>query len=156
MVPFLYSKTIVRSVYRKGLKLQEKMFQQRSHSSSQVHKNTPGCYDKSINWGNSSDSIAKCENFFAFAWNAKCSASASVLFLLLVFLEAISKTLNFKLVFLILKISQYGGLRLWVRNPCKNWYKNCYIHFYKTYNQQNWEACTSRWFGSTSRCWWRH
>ena len=63
---------------------------------------------------------------------------------------------DFKSVFLILKVSQYGGLRLWVRNPCKNWYENCYIHFYKTYNQQTWEARTSRRFDSTSRCWWHH
>ena len=47
---------------------------------------------------------------------------------------------NCKSVFLILKISEYGGLRLWVqlfpRYPCKNWYKNWHLHFYKTYDHQ--------------------
>ena len=55
---------------------------------------------------------------------------------------------NCKSVFLILKISEYGGLRLWVqlfpRYPCKNWYKNWHLHFYKTYDHQIWQADTSR------------
>ena len=51
-----------------------------------------------------------------------------------------------KLVFLILKISQYGGSRRWVqffpRYSCKNWFKNWYIDFCKTYDHQIWQACT--------------
>ena len=52
-----------------------------------------------------------------------------------------------KSVFLILKILQYGRLKRWVqlfpRYPCKNWYKNCYLRFYKTCEQQIWQAGTS-------------
>ena len=54
---------------------------------------------------------------------------------------------NCKLVFLILKISQYGGSRRWAqlfpRYPCKNWYRNWYLHFYSTYDHQIWQAGTS-------------
>ena len=43
---------------------------------------------------------------------------------------------NRKSVILILKISQYGGSWRWVqlfpRCPCKNRYKNWYLHFYET------------------------
>ena len=45
---------------------------------------------------------------------------------------------NFKSLFLILKISQNGGLRQWVqlfrKYQCKNWYRNWYLHFHKTYD----------------------
>ena len=55
---------------------------------------------------------------------------------------------NCKLVFLILKISQYDGSRRWVqpfpRYPCKNWY----LHFYKAYHHQIWQAGTSTRFDS--------
>ena len=54
--------------------------------------------------------------------------------------------LNCKSVFLILKITQFGGptrrVQLFSRYPCKNWY----LHFYKTYDQQIWKAHTSRGF----------
>ena len=54
---------------------------------------------------------------------------------------------NSKLVFLILKIWQYGGWRRWVeyslRCSCKIWYKNWYLHFYKTYDHQIWQAGAS-------------
>ena len=47
---------------------------------------------------------------------------------------------NCKSVFLILKISQYGGPRrrvqLFPRYLCKNWYKNWNLHFHKIYGQQ--------------------
>ena len=52
---------------------------------------------------------------------------------------------NCKSVLLVLKMSQYGGLR---RYPCKNWYKNWYLHFYKTYDHQFWQAVTSTGLGS--------
>ena len=55
---------------------------------------------------------------------------------------------NFKSVFLILKISQYGGSMRWgqlfPRYSCKNWY----LYFYKTYDHQIWQAGTSRGFDS--------
>ena len=51
---------------------------------------------------------------------------------------------NCKSVFLILKISQYGGLRCWVQlfawYSCKNWY----IYFHKTYDHQIRPPGTSR------------
>ena len=57
---------------------------------------------------------------------------------------------NYKSVFLI---SQYGGSRQWVqlflRYPCKNWNKNWYLHFHKTYDHQIWQAGTSRGVGSS-------
>ena len=44
---------------------------------------------------------------------------------------------NCKSVLLILKISQYSqsrwSVQLFPRYPCKNWYKNWCLHFYKTY-----------------------
>ena len=52
---------------------------------------------------------------------------------------------NCKSVFLILKIFQYGGLRWY---PCKNWYKNWYLHFCKTYDHQFWQVGTSTRLGS--------
>ena len=51
------------SVYSKNLKLYEKIFHQRSHSSSQVEKYL-WYYNKSINWGDTNDFIANVENFF--------------------------------------------------------------------------------------------
>ena len=58
---------------------------------------------------------------------------------------------NYKSVFLILKISQYGGSRWWVlllpRYPCKL-YKNWYLHFYKSYDHHIWQAGTSARFDS--------
>ena len=54
---------------------------------------------------------------------------------------------NCKLIFLILKISHYGGSRRWVqlypRSSLKYWYKNWYLHFYMTYDHQIWQAGTS-------------
>ena len=54
---------------------------------------------------------------------------------------------NWKSVFLILKISQYGGSRwrvqLFPRYQCKNLYKNWYLYFYKTYGHQIWQVGTS-------------
>ena len=59
---------------------------------------------------------------------------------------------NCKSVFLILQISQYGGSRRWVHlfqiYPCKNWYKNWYLHFYKTNDHQICQAGTSTEFDS--------
>ena len=51
-------------VYNKNLKLYEKIFQQRSHSSIQVHKNISWYYDKSISWGDTSDFIANFKILF--------------------------------------------------------------------------------------------
>ena len=54
---------------------------------------------------------------------------------------------NCKSVFLILKISQYGGPRRWVqfflKYSCKNWYKDWYLHFHKTCDHKSWQADTS-------------
>ena len=50
---------------------------------------------------------------------------------------------EYKSVFLILEISQYGGSRRWVhifpRYPWKKWFKNWYLDFYKAYDQQTWQ-----------------
>ena len=81
------------------------------------------------------------------AWNAKRLAIVYVLLLFLVFLSNVSETSNCKSVFLILKISQYGGSGRWVllfsRYPCKIWHKNWYLHFYKTYDHQIWQTGAS-------------
>ena len=54
---------------------------------------------------------------------------------------------NRKSVFLILKISQYGGSWRWVqlfpRYPSKNRYKNWYLHSYETFDHQIWQSGTS-------------
>ena len=59
---------------------------------------------------------------------------------------------NCKLVFLMLKISQYDGPNQWAqfftRYPCKNWCKNWYLNFHKTYDHQIWQAGTSIAFDS--------
>ena len=68
------------------------------------------------------------------------------------------------LVFLSLKFFQYGGSRRWVqifpRYPSKKWYKNWYLHFYKTFDHQIWQAGTSTESNSSEAnqagCWWRH
>ena len=52
---------------------------------------------------------------------------------------------NCQSVFLILKISHGKSTRwgqLFPRYPCKNWYKNWYFHFYKTYDHQVLQART--------------
>ena len=68
------------------------------------------------------------------------------------FCQPCSRLRNYKSVFLILKISQYGVPRLWVqlfpKCWCKNWYKNWYLHFHKTYNHQVRQAGTSLGVGS--------
>ena len=55
---------------------------------------------------------------------------------------------NCKSVFVILKISQFGGLRRWIqlspRYSCKNWNKIWYLHFHKTCDYQILQAGTSR------------
>ena len=55
---------------------------------------------------------------------------------------------NCKLIFMILKITQYGRPRRWIqlfpRYSCKNWYKNWYLHFHKTYDYQIWQTGTFR------------
>ena len=57
---------------------------------------------------------------------------------------------NFKSVFLIVKISEYGGSRRWVQLfrccSCKNWYQNWYLHFHKTYNQCQKLTLVVTWF----------
>ena len=57
---------------------------------------------------------------------------------------------SYKLVFLILRISQCFRSRLWIqlfrRYPCKNWQKNLYLHFYKTYGYQILQV------GKSTRC----
>ena len=65
MAQFLYGRTIFCSDYSKNLKLHENIFQQRSHSSSQVHENMSSYYNKSISWGNTSDSMANIEFFLS-------------------------------------------------------------------------------------------
>ena len=51
-------------------------------------------------------------------------------------------------LFLILKISHYGGPRRWIqlfqKCSCKNWYKNWYFHFYKNYDYNVSKDGTSR------------
>ena len=152
---FLYSRTVFCSVYRNVLKLRENMFQQRSYFSSQAHKNIPGCYNKSINWSNSSDIIANDENFLRLRETQ--NALQLPVFFFSFFCQPYTGLRNCNSVFLILKISQYGRSRRWFqffpRNPCKNRYENWYLHFYKTYDHQNWEAGTSTAFDSTSRRW---
>ena len=73
-------------------------------------------------------------------------------FFFLFFFQPYLRLQNSKLVFLILKVLQYGRSRWWVqlfpRYPCKNWYKKWYLHFYKTYNHQIWQAGTSTRFDS--------
>ena len=64
--------------------------------------------------------------------------------LFLLFCLSYPELLDYKLVFLILKIFQYGDLSWWVqlfsRYPCKNWYNNWYLHFYKSYDHQMWQT----------------
>ena len=59
---------------------------------------------------------------------------------------------NCKSVFLILKISQYGGLRpgvyLFQRYSYKNWYKDWCVNFYKTFDYEICQAATSTGFNS--------
>ena len=88
--------------------------------------------------------------FFEFVWNAKRFAIACLL--LLVFLPAVSGTSK-----LLMGIPDFRNLaswrlRRWVQlfpsYPWKNWYKNWYLHFCKTYEHQNWQAGTSTGFDS--------
>ena len=55
---------------------------------------------------------------------------------------------NRKLVFLILKISQYRGVRRWYQLfpmcSCKKWYKSWNMHFHKIYWYQILQTSTSR------------
>ena len=83
----------------------------------------------------------------AFAWNAKRFVIACA-FLFSFFCHPYPG--NCKSVFLILKISQYGGFRWWVHNipRCKNWYQDWYFHFYKTYDHSIWQAGPSTGFDS--------
>ena len=70
-----------------------------------------------------------------------------LVFFFLFFCQPYPELQNCKSEFLILKISQYDRSRRWVqifpRYSSKNWYKNWYLHFYKTYDHQIWQACTS-------------
>ena len=79
-------------------------------------------------------------------WNRFYEGILNFFFLVLVFLPY-PVLRNCKLVFLIMKISQYDGSRQWLqvilRYPFKNWYKNWYLHSYKTYDCQIWRAGTS-------------
>ena len=94
-------------------------------------------------------------SLFGFVWNAKRFAIAYVL-LLAFFCQSYLGLLNYKSIFLILKISQYVELRQWVqlfpryprKNWCKNWCKNWYLHFCKTYDHQIWQSGTSTRFDS--------
>ena len=68
------------------------------------------------------------------------------------FLQPYLELRNCKLIFLILKTSQYWGLRrrvkFFTRYSCKNWFKNWYLHFYNTHDYQIWQAGTSTGFES--------
>ena len=73
-----------------------------------------------------------------------------LLVFLFFFLPFSSRIWDFGIVnryFRFLKILQYGGFRRWGQlfssSPCKNWYKNWYLHFHKTYGHQVWKAGTS-------------
>ena len=70
---------------------------------------------------------------------------------ILVFLSVVSGTLES--VFLILKLLHCGRSRWWVQffpsYPCKNWYKNWYLHIHKTYDYEIWRAVTSKEFNSS-------
>ena len=76
--------------------------------------------------------------------------TAFLLLLLLTFSVSRVRLRNCKSVFLILKISQYGGQKRWVqlflRYSCKNWYwyKDSYFHFHRTRDHKTWQADTSR------------
>ena len=78
---------------------------------------------------------------------------SSSLFFILFFCQTYPGLRNCKSVFLIFKILQYGGSRRWVqlsaRHPCKNWYQNWYLHFYKIYGYQIWLAGTSKGFDAS-------
>ena len=67
--------------------------------------------------------------------------------LLLFFCQLCPRLGNFKWVFLILKLSQYGELMQWAqlfpRYSCKNWYSNWFLHFRKNYGHQNWVTIKS-------------
>ena len=100
--------------------------------------------------------IEKCNNesihslFIAFAWSGKRFAIA--LFFFLFACQPYPGFRNYKSVFLILKILPYEGSRQWVKlfpkHPCKNWYKDWYLHSYRTYSHQIWQAGTSAGFDS--------
>ena len=89
----------------------------------------------------------KSYSLIAFAWNLH------VFFFSFSFsCQPYPELWNCKSVFLILKISQYGVSRrcvqLFPRYPRMNWYKNWYLHFYKTYDHQIWREGTSAGFHS--------
>ena len=81
----------------------------------------------------------------AFEWNTQRFVIACVIFcpllssffLFLIFCQPCLRVRNCKSILLILEISLYSRLRWWVqlfpRYSCKNWCKNGYLHFNKTY-----------------------
>ena len=77
---------------------------------------------------------------------------ALLLFFFSLFCQPYPGLWDCKSVFLIIKISQYGESRWWVQlfpmYPCKNWYKNWYLHFYRTHDHQIWQAGTPTGFAS--------
>ena len=64
------------------------------------------------------------------------------------FCQLFPRLWNCNSVFLILKISQYGGSKWWVQlctsYSCKNRYRNWHLHFHQTYDYRIWQAGTSR------------
>ena len=71
---------------------------------------------------------------------------------LLIFLFSASCIRNFRIVNRYSWFKKSGNMadrdassdwvQLFLRYPCKNWYKNKYLHFYKTYDHQIWQAGT--------------
>ena len=95
------------------------------------------------------DTLSTSELYSLMRWRETQNALQLSVFLsfFLFFLSNLSETSNCKSLFLILKISQYGGSGRWVllfsRYPCKIWHKNWYLHFYKTYDHQIWQTGAS-------------
>ena len=94
-------------------------------------------------WGHKLLSFNQCKtvSIIIFEWSRQLFAIDCIL-LLLFFCHPCLWHWNYISIFVILKISQYGRLR-WQVFPyysCKNWYKNWFLHFHKTYDHQTWQA----------------
>ena len=97
---------------------------------------------------------------FAFVWKAKQFAFAC--FLLLIFLPVLFGTSELKICIPDFKsciMADWGGeFSFFSRYSFNNWCKNWYLHFYKTYDPQIWQAGTKIWvkWSWSSWYWWRH
>ena len=92
----------------------------------------------SLTWEKQMDFLCLCE-----------TSNTLQLPVFLFFCQSCPGVWNWESVFLILKISQYGRWRqqiqLFLRYSCKNWCRNWYFHFDKTYDHQLWQTAKRSW-----------